>query len=81
MSDKVFTFGKYKGISHKEIANSDPSYILWVYEEHQDNGGISNEMYRLAQINLNEQQAESDIDWHEYEVGLEVGHEFGDLGD
>lgn len=54
MSDKTFTSGKYYGKTHKEIAAADPQYIVDSYEMKQDNGGISNEIYRLASINIEE---------------------------
>ena len=51
----TFNSGAYLGKTHKEVANTDPQYIIQAYEERHDNGGISNEIYRLAVINLNEQ--------------------------
>lgn len=57
--DGTFKTGKYAGRSHKEVLGYDPDYILMAYEEHHDNGGISRECYRMAQLVLEEE--------HEYE--------------
>ncbi len=32
-AEYVFTFGKYKWISYREILKRDPHYILWLVEE------------------------------------------------
>lgn len=61
MTDKVFLQGYYAGKSHKEVATIDPYYIIEAYEQSHDNAGISNEIYRLAQINLNEAMEEAEL--------------------
>jgi len=33
IDDIPLTFGKHEGYSPNEIAESDPSYIVWLYEE------------------------------------------------
>lgn len=63
--DKTFTTGKYQGRTHKFVCTIDPNYILHVYENFMDHGGISNEMYRLAEVLIQEatEEEQDDIDW------------------
>lgn len=64
--EAVFKYGKYLGKTHKEILKVNPEYVIWVYENHHDNGGISRECYRLAQITLDEEH------YYEEQAQLEV---------
>ena len=32
---QIFTFGKYKGKTLEEVAQHDPGYIVWAYENTQ----------------------------------------------
>lgn len=32
IDDRPLTFGKYKGQTPNEIADADPNYITWIYE-------------------------------------------------
>lgn len=63
MNDKTFNYGKYNGKSHKDVATLDPNYIIHVYENFSDNGGLSNEIYRFAQLVIDDMNSDNDDDW------------------
>lgn len=44
----VFKFGRYRGKPIKEVLNSDPQYIRWVYENVDNHGDITDQEYRQA---------------------------------
>lgn len=49
------TFGKYKGLQPKYVADRDPRYIVWLREQH-DHGDIlvSNELYERCRTGIEE---------------------------
>lgn len=55
----IFSTGKYAGKSHKFVAGIDPEYIITAYETRLDSVGISNEIYRLAQLIIDQDQENS----------------------
>lgn len=42
-----FTFGKYKDISIAEVAEENPHYVIWAYEnvENPKHGGVAKRLY------------------------------------
>lgn len=65
--DGVFKTGRYTGRSHKWVLDCDPDYIIYAYENHHDNGGVSRECYRMAQLALEEE--------HEYEEPIDISED------
>jgi len=48
MKDSIVTFGKYKGSSIEDIFETDPYYIVWVYDNVLTQDVISDELYEDA---------------------------------
>lgn len=44
IDSRPLTFGKHKGSTPEEIAQDDPSYIVWLYEN-IDPSPVSEELY------------------------------------
>lgn len=45
----ALSFGKYKGQTPNEIGNTDPGYIVWLYEN-LENKVCSNELYKACEM-------------------------------
>lgn len=52
--EDTFTFGKYRGETHNEIAATDPGYVVWAFENVKDHAGIKPALYRACQIDERE---------------------------
>ena len=57
MDDKKLGFGKYAFNTPNEIADKDPKYIIWLYEEHSSGKQlVSRSLYTACQMDVNEQE-------------------------
>ncbi len=56
MDDKQLGFGKYAFKTPNQIADSDPRYIVWLYEEHKEGKQlVSKSMYTACQMDIDEE--------------------------
>ena len=53
--DTPLAFGKHKGKSPSMIADTDPDYILWLYED-TDTNAVSEELYEACANDISEQE-------------------------
>jgi hypothetical protein len=49
IDDTPITFGKYKGLKPRYIADRDPQYILWMYENVKHAVTCTKELYNQCQ--------------------------------
>lgn len=57
------TFGKYKGQTPAEVAEFDPNYIIWLYDNVQPRP-CTRALYEDCEITLYDEEAEYDLDLH-----------------
>jgi hypothetical protein len=59
--ETVLTFGKYKGLQPKYLADRDPSYIVWIWECHNDGEAIvSKELYERCRREMEGREEDDD---------------------
>jgi hypothetical protein len=56
IDDRPLSFGKYKGQSPNEIAEDDPSYITWIYENVEP-CPVSTELYEACALDIAEDES------------------------
>jgi pyrrolidone-carboxylate peptidase len=60
-------FGKHAGKTPEQIAEIDPSYIVWLGETFDGPQAVSAALVRACQQDLREMDAEGDLDhWDDY---------------
>ena len=52
-----FTFGKYKDRLIDEVADEDPEYVIWAYEEvtNPKHGGVDKKLYTALRMDEGEE--------------------------
>lgn len=53
-NNPVFTFGRYKGETHNDIAKKDPGYMVWAYENVAFHASISEDLYLACDMEVQE---------------------------
>ena len=59
IDDRPLTFGKYKGETPSEIAQHDPHYITWIYENVEP-CSVSTELYDECYQEIDNGASEAD---------------------
>lgn len=57
IDDQPLTFGKHKGSTPRQISESDPGYVVWLYETMKR---CSRDLYLDAELLVQEERAEQD---------------------
>ena len=56
------TFGKYKGKTPSDVAEKDPSYITWMYENVKNKNTCSARLYKACANEDDDLEQDSDFD-------------------
>lgn len=75
-SDKI-TFGKYKGKTYLEVSTDHPRYIVWVYENLKNHGGVSKDIYEYSYdclLGVNDEGAQDEDDFYSHAYGDYFDH-------
>jgi hypothetical protein len=63
-SSPIFQFGKHKGRTHEWVAKSEPSYIVWAYENIAFHASINKQLYLACadEVDERDEYFEDDFD-------------------